>query len=72
MEGSGVGNAVCIVHVDVSYVVGGCNVVATEHGRYGLSCMQSNCVYEQCWICMVCWSLSCSQRTKNHHKLKCF
>ena len=21
-------------------VVGGCNVVATEHGRYSLSCMQ--------------------------------
>ena len=24
----------------MGYVVGGCNVVATEHGRYGLSCMQ--------------------------------
>ena len=24
----------------VCYVVGGCNVVATEHDRYGLSCMQ--------------------------------
>ena len=22
------------------YIVGGCNVVATGHGRYGLSCMQ--------------------------------
>ena len=24
----------------VCCVVGGCNVVATEHGRYSLSCMQ--------------------------------
>ena len=24
----------------VCYVVGGCNVVATEDGRYSLSCMQ--------------------------------
>ena len=23
------------------YVVGGCNVVATEHGRYSLSCMHN-------------------------------
>ena len=32
------------VHVAVhgEYVVGGCNVVAIEHGRYILSCMQ-NC-----------------------------
>ena len=31
------------VHVDVlesECVVGGCNVVTTEHGRYGLPCMQ--------------------------------
>ena len=27
-------------------VVGSCNVVATEHGRYGLSCMQ------KLWECM--------------------
>ena len=43
MEGSGEGIAGCVVHVDlhrVCYVVGGCNVVATEHGRYSLSCMQ--------------------------------
>ena len=33
----------CVVHVDVYgvyCVVGGCNVVATKHGRYSLSCMQ--------------------------------
>ena len=42
MEGSGEGSAGCIVHVDVhrECVVSGCNVVATEHGRYSLSCMQ--------------------------------
>ena len=43
MEGSGEGIAVCVVHVHVHGVccgVGGCNVVATEHGRYSLSCMQ--------------------------------
>ena len=30
------------MHVDVHVcnVVGGCNVVATEHGRYCRSCMQ--------------------------------
>ena len=28
MEGSGEGIAGCVVHVDVCYVVGGCNVVA--------------------------------------------
>ena len=42
-KGSGEGIAVCCVHVDVHgvcCVVGGCNVVATEHGRYSLSCMQ--------------------------------
>ena len=40
VEGSGEGIAVCVVHVDVHgvcCVVGGCNVVATEHGRYSLS-----------------------------------
>ena len=36
----------CVVCVDVHgvygvcCVVGGCNVVATEHGRYSLSCME--------------------------------
>ena len=29
----------CWVH-GVCCVVGGCNVVATENGRYSLSCMQ--------------------------------
>ena len=38
VEGSGVSSACCAWRV--SYVVGGCNVVATEHGRYGLSSMQ--------------------------------
>ena len=43
MEGSGKGISGCVVHVDVHeecYVVGGCNVVPTEHGRCSLSCMQ--------------------------------
>ena len=43
MEGSWEGTAGCVVHVDVHgecFVVGGCNVVAIEHGRYSLSCMQ--------------------------------
>ena len=42
-EGSGVGIAGCVVHVavhGVCCVVGGCNVVATEYGRYSLSCME--------------------------------
>ena len=46
MEGSGEGSAGCAVDVDVHgkcYVVGGCNVVATEHSRYSLSCMQRLC-----------------------------
>ena len=38
MEGSGEGSGGCVVHVDMHgecvYVVGGCNVVATGHGRY--------------------------------------
>ena len=30
----------CVVHIDVHrVVVSGFNVVATEHGRYSLSCM---------------------------------
>ena len=45
MEGSGVGSAGSVVHVDVHgewvmLIVGGCNVqysCYTEHGRYGLS-----------------------------------
>ena len=43
MEDSGEGSARCVVHVcawRVCYVVGGCNVVANEHGRYSLSCVQ--------------------------------
>ena len=43
VEGSGEGITVCVAHVDVHgvcCVVGGCNVVTTEHGRYSLSCMQ--------------------------------
>ena len=34
------------------HVVGGCNVVATEHGRYSLSVLYAET--EQCWVCMVC------------------
>ena len=37
VEGSGEGSAGCVVHVcawRVCYIVGGCNVVATGHGRY--------------------------------------
>ena len=45
MEGSGLGSAGCVVHVDVhpltvSCVVGCYNAIATEYGRYGLSCVQ--------------------------------
>ena len=38
MECSGVGSARCVVHVGtwrVNCVVGGCNLIATEHGRLG-------------------------------------
>ena len=43
MEGRGVGRPGCVVHVHVhvwrlSFVVDNCNVVATVHSRYGLSC----------------------------------
>ena len=37
----------CVVHVDVHgvcCVVGGCNVVATKHGRYSPSCMHAETV----------------------------
>ena len=37
VEGSGEGSGGSVVHVDVHgmcYIVGGCNVVATGHGRY--------------------------------------
>ena len=37
----------CVVHVDVHVeVVGGYSliIIATEHGRYGLSCMQKLCM----------------------------
>ena len=38
----------------MSYVVDGCNVVATEHTRYGLIHICRNCrVHEQCWVCML-------------------
>ena len=49
MDGSGVSNAVghvmlcgCVVHVDVhgEVIVAGCYLIATEHSRRGLSCMQ--------------------------------
>ena len=36
----------CVVHVDVHgvcCVVGGCNVVATEHGRYIVCLVWRNC-----------------------------
>ena len=34
------------------YVVGGCNVVATERGRYSLSALYAET--EPSWVCMVC------------------
>ena len=53
MEGGREGIAGCAVYADVDgvqcmlvcmervcYVVGGCDVVATEYGRYSFSCMQ--------------------------------
>ena len=54
VEGSGVGGIACWR----SHVVSGCNLIATEHGRCGLSCMQNCGVHEQCYICMACWSVS--------------
>ena len=38
---------VYVVHVDVSYVVGGGSLIATEHDRYGLACRSCE-VCEQC------------------------
>ena len=46
LEGSGVGSGGCVVHACrcawewVMLHVGGCNVVATEHGRCDLCCIQ--------------------------------
>ena len=37
MEGSGVDSPGCVLHVCVWRLLC-CNVVATEHGRYGMSC----------------------------------
>ena len=57
MEGSGLGSPGCVVFFilcvwRLSYVVDSCNIVATEHSRYGLSCIYictRNCrVHEQC------------------------
>ena len=41
------------MHVGVCYVVGGCNVVATEHGWCIETVVCRNC--EQCWVWRVCW-----------------
>ena len=43
VEGSGLGTPGCVILFllcvwRLSYVVDSCNVVATEHSRYGLSC----------------------------------
>ena len=45
IEGSGLGSAGCVGHIDVhalrvSCVVDCYNAIASEHGRYGLSCTQ--------------------------------
>ena len=40
VEGSWEGISGCVVCMESVYVVGGCNVVATEHGRYSLLCIQ--------------------------------
>ena len=52
MEGSWEGISGCVVCIKSVYVLGGCNVVATEHGRYIVCLVCRNC--EQCWVCMVC------------------
>ena len=49
VQGSGVGSAGCVVHVDVHgawvmHVVGGCNLIATEHAKYSLSCMYAEAI----------------------------
>ena len=41
LEGSGVGSPGCVVHVYMYgnvLCVDSCNVITTEHDRYGLSC----------------------------------
>ena len=51
------GSAWCSLYIDVhgeciSYVVGGCNLITTEHGRYSLLCMHAcrTCEeHEHCW-----------------------
>ena len=62
MEGSGLGSAGCVVDVHalrVSCVVGCYNAIATEHGRYGLSCMQKlwECTTSAESVYMACYSV---------------
>ena len=85
MEGSGVGSAWCSGYVDVhagrvSYVVGGCNLITTEHGRYSLLCMHAcrTCeVHEQCWSlygvleCELCCELLLLLNMADMHGLPC-
>ena len=59
MEGYGVGSAECVVYVDVhgevSYVVGGYNVISLL-SMVDMVCLvcRSGGVQEQCWFCMAC------------------
>ena len=40
------------------HVVGGCNVVASEHERYDICLVFRSCgEYEQRWVCIACWSV---------------
>ena len=58
VEGSGVGSAGCVVHVDMYgewVVVGGCNLIATEHGMGCHICWRV-LWSEQSWV--PCWWVS--------------
>ena len=47
----------CSACLCMETIVDSCNVVATEHGRYGMFCtyVETACrVHEQCWVCIAC------------------
>ena len=67
MEGSGVGSGGYVVHLMCMESELCCGLLQsscyTEHGRYiyiwSVLTVCRNCaVHEQCWVCVVCWSLN--------------
>ena len=66
VEGSGLGSAGCMFSAcwcewRVSCVLGGCNAIATEHGRYGLHVLNAEavkCTSSAESVYMACWSVS--------------